>query len=337
MTKFRFLTVLLLVGFVATGVLGAPDTFSIDAISPSPNDPADLLNLGMSVQVPGVNLGLVVGDELDALSSGDDAVQLNNIVFFSVDRTSIGNPGPFTLASYDVLGQSALNQQAGDMFVTTNAGGMGVVPQGINMLYNDDSFYGELPGNLFFQNNAGNLQDNLDAISFDEFDWNGDTITDQATFFSLGAGSASLGGGFSAADILISLAGSGSFGRFAPAFQMGLQTDDDLDALALLDMDQNGAPTLGDMALFSLAPGSPTLAAIGASAADVFLTTFNGNNAVWYSAASLGLLPGDNVDALEVQIPEPATLGLLGLGLVMFVTNTYRRRRGLAGKRKANI
>lgn len=320
MIKFRFLTVLLLVGFVATGVLGTPDTFSIDAISPSPNDPADLLNPGMGVQVPKVKLGLVVGDEVDALSSGDDAVQLNNIIFFSVDRNSIGIPGPFTPASYDVLGQSILNQQAGDIFVTTNAAGMGIVPQGINMLYNDDSFYGELPGVLFFVDNTGNPQDNLDALSFDEFDWNGDTITDQATFFSLGAGSPSLlGGGFSAADILISPAGSGAFGVFATAAQIGLHTDDDLDALALLDMDQNGIASAGDMALFSLAPGSPS-----GLPGDVFLTTFNGLNTLRYTAASLGLQTDDNVDALEVQIPEPATLGLLLVGGIVLLRRRTR-------------
>jgi hypothetical protein len=293
-------------------VSASPDTFSIDAISPSPNDPADLLNPGIFVQVPKVNLGLIAGDELDALASGNDAVQLNNIVYFSVYRSSQGIAGPLT--PLDVNGQAILNQQAGDVFVTTNAAGTGVVPQGINMLHNNQSFYGAIPLISPLADNTVNPQDNLDAISFEEYDLDGDQITDRSTFFSLAAGSASLGGG-SAADILISPAGSGAFNVFATAAQMGLVIDDDLDALALLDLDQSGTVSVGDMGLFSLAPGSPTLlVGPGASPADVFLTTFNGTSAVRYTAASLGLLFEDNVDALEVQIPEPATMALLALG-----------------------
>ena len=306
---------------MSTVALAAPDTFSIDAISPSPNDPADLLNPGMSVQVPKANLGLIVGDELDALAGGNDAVQLNNIVFFSVYRSSQGIAGPLT--PLDVNGQATLNQQAGDLFVTTTAVGMGVVPQGINMLYNNQSFYGEVPLISLLADNTDNPLDNLDAISFEEYDMNGGPATDRPTFFSLGANSPSLGGGFSAADILISPAGSGGFNVFAPAAQMGLVTDDDLDALALLDLDQSGTVSAGDMGLFSLAPGSPTLAGLGASPADVFLTLFNGTSAVRYPAASLGLLFEDNVDALEVQIPEPATLSLLAIGGLALL----RRRR----------
>ena len=96
---------------------------------------------------------------------------------------------------------------------------------------------------------------------------------------------------------------------------MGLLTNDDLDALALLDLNSDGIVAPGtDMALFSLAPGSPTLINLGASPADLFLTTFNNGNILRYPAGSLGLQTNDNVDALEVQLPEPATLGLLLLG-----------------------
>ena len=300
-----------------------PDTFSIDAISPSPNDPADLLNPGIVVQVPKVNLGLTAGDELDALTGGNDAVQLNNIVFFSVGRSSLGIAGG-PLNPLDVNGQAILNQQAGDVFVTTNAAGTGVAPQGINMLYNNQSFYGEIPLISPLADNTGNPQDNLDAVSFEEFDLDGDQLTDLPTFFSLAAGSPSLGG-LSAADILISTAGSGGFGVFATAASMGLSTDDDLDALVLRDLDQSGTVSLGDMALFSLAPGSPTLVGLGASSADVFLTTFNATSAVRYQAASLGLLLEDNVDALEVQIPEPASLVLIGVGSVLALLKRRRK------------
>ncbi len=193
------------------------------------------------------------------------------------------------------------------------------------MLQNNQSFYGEIPLISPLADNTGNPQDNLDAVSFEEFDLNGDQLTDLPTFFSLAAGSPSLIG-FSAADILISPAGSGAFGVFATAANMGLSpTDDDLDALALCDLDQSGTLSLGDMALFSLAPGSFTLGALGASPADVFLTTFNGMSAVRYQAASLGLGFDDNVDAIEVQIPEPATMALIGLGGVLALLKRKRK------------
>ncbi len=304
---------------------GSPETFSIDAASPSvPGvDQSDLLNPGMSVQIPKANLGLGAGDELDALSTGIDAVQDNNIVYFSVDRLTLGVAGPLT--PLDVFGQAGLSQQAGDVFVTTNALGVGSVPLGINSVHINQNFFGEVPVIGPLVNNAGN-QDNLDALSFEEFDLTGDQWQDRPVYFSLDSLSPTLvAGGFSAADILSSPSGGGVIGVFATALQMGLQLNDDLDALALLDLNSDGIVALGtDMALFSLAPGSPTLAGLGASPADLFLTTFNGTSFVRYSAASLGLQAAtDNVDALEVQVPEPATLGLLLLGGL----TVFRRRR----------
>jgi hypothetical protein len=316
--KKRSISISLCMLFVVGTALAMPDpdSYSIDALSPSGNDPADVLNIGMSVQVPRGNLGLVAGDELDGLSSGNDGVQWSNIVYFSVDRNSQGIAGPWTPLAMDVFSQAFRNQQAGDMFVTTDVAGMGVTPQGINMLYNNQSLYGEIPLFGWMVDNTGNPQDNLDAVAFEEFDLTGNGVQDRPVYFSLGAGSPSLAaGGFNAADILISPA-VGIINVFAAAGQIGLTVDDDLDALALLDLNQDGTASVGDMGLFSLAPGSPTLAALGASPADLFFTSFNGASAVRYQAVSLGLLPEDNIDALEVQIPEPATIALLALGAI---------------------
>ena len=316
------LTVLVIVtGMVGSAVFASPDTFSIDAISPSPNDPADLLDIGMSVQVPRINMGLVAGDELDAVSTGDDAVQQNNIAYFSVDRNSLGIPGP--MAPLDVNGQALLNQQAGDSFVTIDAFGTATVPQGLNAQLFNHSFFGEIPVINPFVDNTGNPQDSLDALTFQEFDLTGDQLQDRPVYFSLAAGSPSLGA-FSAADILCSPAGGGAPALFATAGQIGLDDQgDDLDALTLLDLDQNGIASLGDAALFSLAPGSVTLANLGASPADLFLTTFTGTNSLRYTAASLGLLFDDNVDALEVEVPEPGTALVLTFGAVALI----RRRK----------
>jgi hypothetical protein len=297
-----------------------PETFSIDAASPSvPGvDQSDLLNPGMTVQVPKANLGLAAGDELDAVSTAVDAVQDNNIVYFSVDRSSSGIAGPLT--PLDVKGQALLNQQAGDIYATTDAQGVASVPQGINSLHQNQNFLGEVPVTTALVDNTGKPQDNLDALSFEEFDLTGDSWQDRPVYFSLASASPSLGGVFSAADILVSPSGGGPIGVFAAAANMGLDpTADDLDALALLDLDKNGVASAGDMGLFSLAPGSQTLVNLGASPADVFLTTFNNTSFVRYNAASLGLLSQDNVDALEVQVPEPATVTVVLLGAALVV------------------
>ena len=66
-----------------------------------------------------------------------------------------------------------------------------------------------------------------------------------------------------------------------------------------------------------------TLANLGASPADLFLTTFTGTNSLRYTAASLGLLFDDNVDALEVEVPEPGTALVLTFGAVALI----RRRK----------
>ena len=313
-------TVALVAGTVVASPDPDPETFSIDG-PPAVQDQADLLNPGMTVQVPKANIGLGLNDQLDALSAGVDAVHASNIVYFSVDRASIGLAGPLT--PLDVNGQAALNQQAGDIFATTDAQGVGSAPVGINSLHMNQNFFGLIPVVGSLQDNTGNLQDNLDAFCLEEFDLlplQPDGLQDRAVYFSLGANSPSLGVN-SAADILQSPAGGVTFSVFATAAQMGLLAEDDLDALALLDLD--GAVTPGlDLALFSLAPGSPTLlgpdglfgTADDLSAADLFLTAFNNSSFVRYAAGSLGLLAEDNVDGMDVQIPEPASLCLFACG-----------------------
>ena len=90
---------------------------------------------------------------------------------------------------------------------------------------------------------------------------------------------------------------------FAPAAQLGLTNQDNVDALAVWDVDGNGQATPGlDYALFSLDRGSPSLA--GSSAADVFVTHFTGAFCPFLRASSLGLQRCDNVDAIDVELDQ---------------------------------
>lgn len=304
-----------------------PHTFSLDKVSPSGLDPADLLSPGgppPPTQVLAASLGLMLGDELDAVSGGADAVQNYNILFFSVDRLSAGaTPGP--MPPWDVLNQALLGQQAGDLFVTTNAAGVWKppAPGGVNMLRDNQNAPGLMP-QVLPNAPAQPPIDRLDAVAFEEFDLNQDRIHDLNVYFSLDPLSPSLGA-FSAADILLAPPGM-PFGPFAAAGRMNLVPEDDLDALALLDLGVVGQLDPGvDWALFSLAPNSPTLAAMGASPADIFMTGFQNLSWVRYPAANLGLLFDDNVDALEAHIPEPGCLGLLLVGAAALVARRKRK------------
>jgi len=109
---------------------------------------------------------------------------------------------------------------------------------------------------------------------------------------------------------------------YATDLAIGLGPGDDIDALALVD-DGILGPTAGDTIYFSLTPGSPTLAGLGASAADILVTTLGGVPAIAIPAAALGLLPSDDIDALDlILIPEPGLATLMCLVPLLL----YRRR-----------
>src|SRR5262249_24466851 len=138
------------------------------------------------------------------------------------------------------------------------------------------------------------------------------------TFFSIDRFSATNGFGTKglASDILIS-SGNGSFSIFADSKSMGLDPGDQIDGLVLDVGSTTGVLTPGvDHALFTLDPLSPdTFTANGTayqpgvrgalSPADVLWTDFTGRFKLWARADSLGLLPGDHVDALGTMVPEP--------------------------------
>jgi len=147
---------------------------------------------------------------------------------------------------------------------------------------------------------------------------------------------------YNAQDILTSLNGNLPSIFANGLIDIGLQAGDDLDALALADVRLEGSLVSAtpdgvlnpgfDEALFSLAPGSPSLYGPGGAAlfspGDIFYTDFNGAFSLWTSAGALGLVFTDNLDALDVApVPEPSTLALLAFGAMGLVGWARLRRR----------
>ncbi len=319
------------------------DVYSLDAASETLLDPVldaaagDILTSGPNGHVWMEELGLDGNDDLNALSAGLDIITGDDILYFSVSRTFAGAPGTAVNA------ESLINEQAGDIFVTVNhpvnGGGIMVPPTGDNSQVYDQTGKLGTPGFGLL----GDNKDNINAYSQDEFNFASHCPGhDVPVYFSLKLLSQSLPNvaGASADDILVSnpdiIAGSGTFGIYKDGVaDIGLKAGDDLDALALeiLDLTQYGG-SLIEEAYFSLAPNSPTLygpdnlpnTADDYSAADIFYTNFNGTFVLAYTAASLGLFEGDDVDALETNayVPEPATMVILGLGGIGVL---LRRRR----------
>ena len=98
--------------------------------------------------------------------------------------------------------------------------------------------------------------------------------------------------------------------RYATANELGLTATDDVDALVVIESEGDGVfdPQV-DKVYYSLVPGSTSLVLanvvpfMGASESDVFVVGGGSvNPSLVYSAAQLGILPGDNLDALDLAV-----------------------------------
>ncbi|MCH8850480.1 MAG: hypothetical protein IIC89_06620, partial [Chloroflexi bacterium] len=246
-------------------------------------------------------------DDLDALSDGSDFGLGDDPIAFSVGPGSVGLPGT------DVAAQAACTpaEPQADEFTTpldgTNAS-----------VFDGDGLGANCPTTHSFGLTEVPTSDDLDALtdqSVATMDSNGDGAPDSALFFSLAAGSPTLAErGRDPADVLWT---SGGFqpGLYASASTLGLQPGDDIDALCLSDVGAASPaynPEL-DVILFSLAPGSPTLAALSASAADVL----GPGPVVVNSAAELGLQASDDLNAMKcfsgpTPTPTATPTGIVG-------------------------
>ena len=251
------------------------------------------------VRIPCENLGLTAGgcdsagsvDDLNALSYGDDlAIGAKSETNFSVGPGAQGASG----SAVEVQRNCPSPEPEPDVFRAqlngTNTQEMdGNGPIG--------TCVGAFPLALV---EGSSVRDDLNALYGQDpivVDTDIDGVPDQAVYFSLDLGSPSLTTyGLSAADVLRTVNG-GQPTVYAAAAALGLEAGDDIDALCL-DESGDGAYGAGDLLYFSLAPGSTTLAQIGAGPGDV-LAPDSPNPGVVQDAASLGLLAGDDVDAVK--------------------------------------
>ena len=305
-------------------VVPALPTYSVRRGGPSRLHPADLLAITPSdvsgrqqapfVHVRCASLGLSADgcddgadgaiDDLDALSYGHDLPSdAAEGVQFSVGPDADGSegsavraqrlcppaiPGASPEAEPDVFGSSL--DGANELLFDGN-GPVGTCPPAF-------------PLGLV---ESANVRDDLDALDAEDpstVDTNGDGVPDRAVYFSLDAASPSLASlGATAADALRTINGAAPM-VYASRAALGLVPGDDLDGLCLRE-DGDGVFGPNDRLVFSLAPGSPTLALIDAGPGDL-LTPGNPPRPV-VPAPALGLLAGDDVDAVTcAALPDQA-------------------------------
>ena len=279
----------------AVHFVGQRPSFSVAPMGPSGLDPADIFDVPRSEPgIPGTTgLGLEAGDDLDGLSYGIDFIADFMEMRFSVDPNSQGVPGSMVRTEFE----KAVPEAHGDEFWTSGAN------VGTNAQELDENGDSAPPFPL-------RISDDVDALtepptSFADPD--GDEIPENPVYFSLGVDSPSLSAlGVNPGDILETSDG-GPPEVFIPARSLNLSELDDLDAFCLVRTTRT--------VLFSLAPGSPTLASGGFSAADLFLAiNAQGPPAPssppdslprrFVRASQLGLLEEDNLNALKCTVVE---------------------------------
>lgn len=315
-TPWRYWTtiVVLITASVANAQL-AVDAISLDPASPTlvstSSRPADLLvPPAPTLALAGTSLGLLGGfpastyDNLNALSLGDDAVLATP--YFSVDRLTVGRPGT-------AVAIAAQNSNASASIFKAD-------------LANQSSSLEFGPGQLGLQ--GGFFGDDIDALA-----GRIGTVRPPTAryYFSIDSLSAtSLGSAVKLADNILVSQGAGTWSPFADGeTTMGLQADDEVDALLLIDRGLVGVMEPGiDAAVISLSPQSPSTftrsglayaAGISGrlSPADLLRTDFLGTFALHKSAADLGLFPADNVNALAVPEPCRVIFSLLAIGIAL--------------------
>ncbi len=305
--------------------------FSFDSGSPGTYDgidPGDILSLDGEGPGPLINredLGLMSpDDDLDGLSAGNFGFpsQATFMLMFSVSRATVGAVPPHSFlvlqkVPYNVMDQAARGHAAGDQFMSTQlfsrSGVSGGGDPANNSLsrnnYNEGgTSFGAMPETHAFDHVNGSEQDGVNAFARLSIEAEGGAINVYFTVSSDSPSLASLPGYLrpSGAHVFFNAApGATPTTLYAQYSQLGLVQGDDIDALIVFDLNEDGLFNLSDQVIFSLAPGSPSLYTIlGASlvgpAADVYTVSPGLSPSLFAAALDLGLgAASDNLTALD--------------------------------------
>lgn len=275
--------------------------------------PADILGIGGAPLISCENLGLLCYgasdnvDDIASLSFGDDFGDDDlPSLQFSVDGAARGRAGSAVQSEADCTPAEA---QA-DAFQTALDGHNSQTLDGDGAACANGEGYGL----SLAEDSAADM---IDALARDPcltVDLNCDGTPDAPIYLTLAPGSPTLDLiGATAADILVTGYEYTSIVWAAGIETLGLAAGDAIDGLCLSE-DGDGVYGEGDVVVISLAPGSPTLAQLGAEPGDLLGIAPLRKIA---SASALGLERADNVDALICAnaIPQ-ATTGELYLPLI---------------------
>ena len=314
------------------------ETFALDPMSASlPGIPAtssDLLRPSAPVPAPpppvmaitAAAMGLLPGDVIDAISYGNDSPPGSTLTF-SVTRPAVGiAPGPFTPdVPSEVLAvpPGFQPEAAGDLFTTLDPT-CGVGPGTHTQILDGNGMILPPPLTCYPPGLTMGLMELLplpgppfnDDVTAFEWDWPGVGYL-TGIGFSLAPGSPTLAGanpllpaGAGPGDVLVSFptvppsAAPPSIFVFAPVASLGLigggpgcapPVCDDIDALTI-------SFPAGGTIMFSISPGSPSIAACAYSTADALggvVPPIGACAAPFLPAVGLDLAVGDDVDALD--------------------------------------
>ncbi len=267
--------------------------------------PADILGAGGIPAILCADLGLVctdpvsgANDEIRGLSFGQDFRPTGLLpIHFSVDQGSQGAAGTAVRAEANC---NPTEPQA-DVFGTEADG------SNVQVFDGDGAACGGNAG-LSLYLTEGISSTNVYALDGDtclSVDLSCDGFPDSPIFFTLAPGSPTLTATVAtSADILVTNIEYTPVKWADGAADLGLVAGDVIDALCVRE-DGSGVYDGEDLVVFSLAPGSPTLAVLSAGPADLLLP--GQPPGVFYTAASLGLQATDNVDAVMCSLEVSRT------------------------------
>jgi len=300
------------------------------------DDPGAGPGVPLTIALPPAGLGLTLGADVVALSSGRD----DGIPAILAAVGVAANPMDLAVLRY----QFSANQDA-----TDGVTGAVTIPfAGPVLIAHDaptfpDQFSGvdqagdvldnvaTVPRYNFRQVEESSLRllgapanplDNLDALeSLGSFgvtalDADGDLRPDVPLFFAVDA----LSGGLPTSSVFRKPAGAGPSLAFATASDLGIAVGDAIDALAVWDQtpggtaqdDPDGLFNVGDGIVFSLAEGSPSLpTTIGGVAIDeggIFLALPGAGIVAALPGGYFSLAAGDELDAIHVVDPRTTVL-----------------------------